>query len=131
MNILLSGDEHSLGRCVEDPRYQISTMAISGSHCKIFRDKVAVGDAEVDPNTSVPVFLKDTRLENMINKGFKLIVMLLFVLFPMLLLFFFFLFSTNGTYLNWTRLRKNSSQTRLQHGDIIAFVAPPHNGKRV
>ncbi|XP_074568966.1 uncharacterized protein LOC141825480 isoform X2 [Curcuma longa] len=95
MNILLSGDEHSLGRCVEDPRYQISTMAISGSHCKIFRDKVAVGDAEVDPNTSVPVFLKDT--------------------------------STNGTYLNWTRLRKHSPQTRLQHGDIIAFVAPPHN----
>ncbi|KAG6528187.1 hypothetical protein ZIOFF_010337 [Zingiber officinale] len=95
MNILLSGDEHSLGRCVEDPRYQISTMAVSGSHCKIFRDKVAVGDAEVDPNTSVPVFLKDT--------------------------------STNGTYLNWTRLRKHSPQTRLQHGDIIAFVAPPHN----
>ncbi|XP_042462298.1 uncharacterized protein LOC122045929 isoform X2 [Zingiber officinale] len=95
MNILLSGDEHSLGRCVEDPRYQISTMAVSGSHCKIFRDKVAVGDAEVDPNTSVPVFLKDT--------------------------------STNGTYLNWTRLRKHSPQTRLQHGDIIAFVAPPNS----
>ncbi|WOL06280.1 hypothetical protein Cni_G15012 [Canna indica] len=95
MNILLSGDEHCLGRCVEDTRFQISTMAISSNHCKIFRDKVAVADAELDPNASVPVFLKDT--------------------------------STNGTFLNWTKLRKHSPQARLQHGDIISFIAPPHN----
>nr|CAD1835418.1 unnamed protein product [Ananas comosus var. bracteatus] len=34
--------------------------------------------------------------------------------------------STNGTYLNWTKLRKDSPQARLHHGDIISFVAAPH-----
>nr|CAD1835346.1 unnamed protein product [Ananas comosus var. bracteatus] len=34
--------------------------------------------------------------------------------------------STNGTYLNWTKLRKDSPHARLHHGDIISFVAAPH-----
>ncbi|ONK56278.1 uncharacterized protein A4U43_C10F5950 [Asparagus officinalis] len=33
--------------------------------------------------------------------------------------------STNGTYLNWTKLER-SAKTRLQHGDIISFIHPPH-----
>ncbi|XP_020590519.1 uncharacterized protein LOC110031596 isoform X2 [Phalaenopsis equestris] len=33
--------------------------------------------------------------------------------------------STNGTYLNWVKLRKNS-KARLTHGDILSFVSPPH-----
>ncbi|CAL9160249.1 unnamed protein product [Musa hybrid cultivar] len=95
MNILLSGDEHCLGRCVEDTRFQISVIAVSANHCKIFRDRVAAADAKLDPTSLVPVFLKDT--------------------------------STNGTFLNWTKLRKQSPQARLQHGDIISFIAPPQN----
>lgn len=62
MNILLNGDEHCLGRCVEDTRFQISVIAISANHCKIFRDRVAAADAKLDPTALVPVFLKDTRL---------------------------------------------------------------------
>ncbi|XP_072988706.1 uncharacterized protein [Typha latifolia] len=95
MNILLSSDEHCLGRCVEDTRFQIAAIAVSANHCRIFRDSVAVGDGELDPTLPVPVFIKDT--------------------------------STNGTFLNWTKLRKRSPQARLQHGDIIAFVAPPQD----
>ncbi|CAL9093066.1 unnamed protein product [Musa textilis] len=95
MNILLSGDEHCMGRCVEDTRFQISVIAVSANHCKIFRDRVAAADAKLDPTALVPVFLKDT--------------------------------STNGTFLNWTKLRKQSPQARLRHGDIISFIAPPQN----
>ncbi|KAF8412357.1 hypothetical protein HHK36_000320 [Tetracentron sinense] len=35
--------------------------------------------------------------------------------------------STNGTYLNWERLKRNSSEAELQHGDIISLAAPPHH----
>ncbi|XP_010933929.1 uncharacterized protein [Elaeis guineensis] len=95
INILLSADEHCLGRCAEDTHFQIGALAVSANHCRLFRDRVAAADGELDPDLSVPVFLKDT--------------------------------STNGTYLNWTKLRKHSPQARLQHGDIISFIAPPHN----
>ncbi|RVX01032.1 hypothetical protein CK203_022882 [Vitis vinifera] len=33
--------------------------------------------------------------------------------------------STNGTYLNWEKLKKNSPESMLHHGDIISFAAPP------
>eukprot|EP00268_Persea_americana_P033854 TRINITY_DN3347_c0_g1_i3.p1 TRINITY_DN3347_c0_g1~~TRINITY_DN3347_c0_g1_i3.p1 ORF type:complete len:899 (-),score=261.60 TRINITY_DN3347_c0_g1_i3:246-2942(-) len=35
--------------------------------------------------------------------------------------------STNGTYLNWNKLRKQSPEAKIKHGDIISFVTPPHN----
>ncbi|XP_021279972.1 myosin-9 isoform X2 [Herrania umbratica] len=35
--------------------------------------------------------------------------------------------STNGTYLNWERLRKNSPELKIEHGDIISFSAPPQH----
>ncbi|KAK8693448.1 hypothetical protein V6N13_071032 [Hibiscus sabdariffa] len=35
--------------------------------------------------------------------------------------------STNGTYLNWERLRKNNPELKMQHGDIISFAAPPQH----
>ncbi|KAK8565887.1 hypothetical protein V6N13_020962 [Hibiscus sabdariffa] len=35
--------------------------------------------------------------------------------------------STNGTYLNWERLRKNSPELKMQHVDIISFAAPPQH----
>ena len=36
--------------------------------------------------------------------------------------------STNGTYLNWEKLRKNSAEAKVGHGDIISFAAPPQHG---
>lgn len=35
--------------------------------------------------------------------------------------------STNGTYLNWEKLNKNSPETKIRHGDIISLAAPPQH----
>ncbi|CAK8542237.1 unnamed protein product [Lathyrus sativus] len=35
--------------------------------------------------------------------------------------------STNGTYLNWEKLKKNSAAVKVCHGDIISLAAPPQN----
>ncbi|KAL4377460.1 hypothetical protein GQ457_02G000400 [Hibiscus cannabinus] len=35
--------------------------------------------------------------------------------------------STNGTFLNWERLKKNSPALKVQHGDIISFSGPPQH----
>ncbi|KAJ4892377.1 SMAD/FHA domain-containing protein [Raphanus sativus] len=37
--------------------------------------------------------------------------------------------STNGTFLNWERLKKKGPEVRVQHGDIISFAAPPDHEK--
>jgi hypothetical protein len=37
-------------------------------------------------------------------------------------------FSTNGTYLNWEKLKKNGAAVKVCHGDIISFAAPPQHG---
>ncbi|XP_051121776.1 uncharacterized protein LOC127245114 isoform X2 [Andrographis paniculata] len=59
MHLLLTKDEHCIGRLVDDSRFQILETAVSGSHCKIFRTKVTTEDAEpLSDNFSV--FLKDT-----------------------------------------------------------------------
>ncbi|XP_068650984.1 uncharacterized protein [Aristolochia californica] len=34
--------------------------------------------------------------------------------------------STNGTYHNWERLKKNAAGAKLKHGDIISFLYPPY-----
>ncbi|XP_019159518.1 PREDICTED: golgin subfamily A member 8J isoform X2 [Ipomoea nil] len=91
INILLTAGEHRIGRLVGDARFQISSPAVSASHCKIYRKRIANEDTE--HNTLV--FLKDS--------------------------------STNGTYLNWEKLNKNSPEARLKHGDIISIAfAPQH-----
>lgn len=36
--------------------------------------------------------------------------------------------STNGTYLNWERLKKNSQEAKICHGDIISLAAAPQHG---
>ncbi|KAJ1256518.1 hypothetical protein BS78_K008900 [Paspalum vaginatum] len=51
-NILLSADEHWIGRTVDEDHFQISHPQISGKHCKIYKD--------TNCNDPVPVFLKDT-----------------------------------------------------------------------
>ncbi|XP_020960311.1 uncharacterized protein LOC110263409 isoform X2 [Arachis ipaensis] len=35
--------------------------------------------------------------------------------------------STNGTYLNWEKLKKNNAAVKVHHGDIISFSAPPQH----
>jgi hypothetical protein len=40
-----------------------------------------------------------------------------------------FLCSTNGTFINWKKFTKKSPPARLNHGDIISFTTPPHNGE--
>uniref|UniRef100_A0A453J0Y4 FHA domain-containing protein n=1 Tax=Aegilops tauschii subsp. strangulata TaxID=200361 RepID=A0A453J0Y4_AEGTS len=57
MNILLSADEHILGRTVENPRFRISAVSVSGNHCKIYKDTV-IGELQRDE--PVPVYLKDS-----------------------------------------------------------------------
>ncbi|KAF3582774.1 hypothetical protein DY000_02028780 [Brassica cretica] len=37
--------------------------------------------------------------------------------------------STNGTFLNWERVKKKGPEVRVQHGDIISFAAPPDHEK--
>lgn len=73
LNILLTADEHRIGRSVEDSRFQIESNAVSGNHCRIFRKRV--DDEDVD-NGCTPVLVKDTRLCNV-----KCICFLIYVLF--------------------------------------------------
>ncbi|KAL5058414.1 hypothetical protein RYX36_030018 [Vicia faba] len=35
--------------------------------------------------------------------------------------------STNGTYLNWEKLKKSGAAVKVCHGDIISFAAPPQH----
>lgn len=57
MNILLSAHEHTLGRTVENPRFRISAVSVSGNHCKIYKDTV-IGELQRDE--PVPVYLVDS-----------------------------------------------------------------------
>ncbi|KAH0459296.1 hypothetical protein IEQ34_012110 [Dendrobium chrysotoxum] len=91
VNMLLTEDEHSIGRCVED-RFQINSISISANHCKIYRERGTHTEGKADSSTPFAVYLRDT--------------------------------STNGTYVNWVKLRR-SSKVRLTHGDIVSFVSPP------
>ncbi|XP_022757115.1 early endosome antigen 1 isoform X2 [Durio zibethinus] len=95
MNMLLTADEHCIGRLVEDTSFRIESNSVSAKHCKIYRKRVTNEDRQQSSNCYASVFLKDM--------------------------------STNGTYLNWERLRKNSPEMKIQHGDIISFSAPPQH----
>ncbi|EEC74433.1 hypothetical protein OsI_09818 [Oryza sativa Indica Group] len=96
----LSADEHYIGRAVQESSFKISSLQISGKHCKIYRDTVL---GELNRNEPVPVFLKDSRFLVLLHC------------------------SSNGTFINWTRLKKTSPPTKLNHGDIISFVSAPHD----
>ncbi|KAH9733020.1 FHA domain-containing protein [Citrus sinensis] len=95
INILLTADEHCIGRLVDDAHFQIDSNAVSANHCKIYRKKFASGDLDHSPSGCSSVCLKDT--------------------------------STNGTYVNCERFKKNSSEVNIDHGDIISFAAPPQH----
>ncbi|XP_016198864.1 uncharacterized protein LOC107639774 isoform X2 [Arachis ipaensis] len=91
INILLTANEHCIGRLVDDVRFQIDSNNISANHCRIYR--MSVTNENMVDTTSI--FLKDT--------------------------------STNGTYLNWEKLKKNGPAVKVFHGDIISFAAPPQH----
>ncbi|XP_022869952.1 uncharacterized protein LOC111389270 [Olea europaea var. sylvestris] len=95
MNMLLTSDEHCIGRLVDEPRFQIISPAVSAHHCKIYRKRVASDDKKYPSNNCISVFLKDS--------------------------------STNGTYLNWEKLNKSSSEAELHHGDIISIAFTPQH----
>ncbi|KAI3982578.1 hypothetical protein MKX01_031317 [Papaver californicum] len=59
INILLTEDEHRIGRIVEDVRFRIESNAVSACHCKIYRRKNSNEDVE-ESCSSLSVFLKDT-----------------------------------------------------------------------
>ncbi|EOA26547.1 hypothetical protein CARUB_v10022606mg [Capsella rubella] len=60
INILLTSDEHCLGRLPRHAGYQIESAAISGNHCKIYRKQVAGGDGDNTSSSDVSVFVEDT-----------------------------------------------------------------------
>ncbi|XP_047976283.1 uncharacterized protein LOC125218613 isoform X2 [Salvia hispanica] len=93
MHMLLTSNEHCIGRLVDDAHFQIISPAVSASHCKIYQKKIATGVTE-QQLANCSAFVKDS--------------------------------STNGTYLNWERLSKNSFEAKLRHGDIVSTAFAPH-----
>ncbi|KAK4411298.1 hypothetical protein Sango_0202800 [Sesamum angolense] len=51
MNMLLTSDEHRIGRLVDDARFQIIAPAVSAHHCKIYRKRVITEDTEHPSDT--------------------------------------------------------------------------------
>lgn len=60
--MLLTSEEHCIGRMVDNTRFQILSPAVSASHCKIYRKKLVSEDVEHPTNCCPAVFLKDSRL---------------------------------------------------------------------
>ncbi|KAA3462177.1 myosin-3-like isoform X5 [Gossypium australe] len=71
------------------------------------RKRVSNEGAEQSLNCDVSVYLKDIRFSSS-----DCVIRIC---------------SVNGTFFNWERLRKNSPELKVQHGDIISFNAPPHD----
>ncbi|GAA0146451.1 hypothetical protein LIER_06400 [Lithospermum erythrorhizon] len=59
MNMLLTLDQHCIGRTVEEPSFQIMAPAVSATHCKIYKKQISA-DADDLPNNCVCAFLKDS-----------------------------------------------------------------------
>ncbi|XP_049350840.1 uncharacterized protein LOC125815418 isoform X2 [Solanum verrucosum] len=60
INMLLTSEEHCIGRMVDNTRFQILSPAVSAHHCKIYRKKVVSEDVENPTNCCTAVFLKDS-----------------------------------------------------------------------
>jgi hypothetical protein len=65
--MLLTADEHCIGRLVGDTRFQIESNAVSANHCKIYRRRLSADDS-----SEHTVFLKDTRFVHCSSKAFIL-----------------------------------------------------------
>lgn len=125
INLILTSDEHCIGRLVDDWRFQIESYSVSANHCVIFRKKVANGDEKESSNSKTVVFLKDTRLCIIIL--FFFVCVFFIIIFMWLLVILLAFCSTNGTYINWKRATKGSDE-EVRHGDIISLAAPPQHG---
>lgn len=117
--MLLTADEHCIGRMVEDKHFKIDSNAVSARHCKIYREKVIAEDSDRSNTCCSTVFIKDTRFAtlcvpvNRVSWDSDCICTCC---------------STNGTYVNWERLWKNGQEVKIQHGDIISLSAAPQSG---
>lgn len=60
--MLLTNEEHLIGRTVADTRFQILSNQISQQHCKIYRKNVAKEDEQGQSRVYYCGYLKDTRL---------------------------------------------------------------------
>ncbi|XP_024525320.1 protein lava lamp-like isoform X2 [Selaginella moellendorffii] len=106
-HMFLTLPEHTLGRMVADTLFLFDSPSISGRHCRIFRKNITPDDGK-----SGAVYIKDSRylflccFESSTSGGCCV-------------------FSSNGTYVNGQRLRKDSPEFRLQHGDVISLAALP------
>lgn len=119
--MLLTSDEHCIGRLVEDTRFQIASPAVSAFHCKIYRKSVCREGVGNPSSFCGSFFLKDSR--------YKLHFSRLSDSYLLLAFWFFWAFgSTNGTYINCTKLNKSSSEAALRHGDIISIAFAPQDG---
>ncbi|XP_023770412.1 uncharacterized protein LOC111919026 isoform X4 [Lactuca sativa] len=72
LNMLLTSDEHLIGRIVADKRFEILSNQISSRHCKIYRKKVATEDAEGQSKLLNCGFLKDTSTNGTYHNWQKL-----------------------------------------------------------
>ena len=69
--MLLTSDEHCIGRVVKDVTFQIVSPAVSANHCKIYRKIVAAGDGNNSSSFFTSVFLKDSRfLTSFVNGAY-------------------------------------------------------------
>lgn len=60
MHMLLTSNEHCIGRLVDDAHFQIISPAVSASHCKIYQKKIATGVTE-QQLANCSAFVKDSR----------------------------------------------------------------------
>nr|GEV14842.1 myosin-11 isoform X2 [Tanacetum cinerariifolium] len=72
INMLLTADEHVIGRGVADTRFQILSNQISQRHCKIYRKKVATEDEEGQSRLFNCGFLRDTSTNGTYHNWVKL-----------------------------------------------------------
>ncbi|KAL3687710.1 hypothetical protein R1sor_014019 [Riccia sorocarpa] len=100
-HVMLHNADHILGRTVAEVSCQFESPAVSGRHCTISR-KLVASDGSVRPPGSEA------------GSGDHYIVMVKDS-------------SSNGTYINHQRLRKNGPELRLQHGDILSLLAVAEN----
>lgn len=78
--MLLTADEHCIGRLVEDTRFQIESNAVSANHCKIYRRRLSADDS-----LEHTVFLKDSRFVHCSSKALSFFASTIFLSVPSLL----------------------------------------------
>ncbi|KAI4318716.1 hypothetical protein MLD38_032389 [Melastoma candidum] len=62
LNLLLTKDEHTIGRVVADMRFRIDSATVSGNHCKIYRKRTATETADEASEGHSAVFIRDNSI---------------------------------------------------------------------